>query len=125
MFWFINTFSNREEAMIISQPCTNLETMPKATLLAMLPSYPDTSKAIVVETGEILNLANYEQNIIKHNINNGTWVYYESLLPRRMFLTNPNWTIVSFDAMSRNVCVDIFAISGKRRLNFTLQPLTY
>ena len=111
--------------MIISQPCTNLETMPKATLLAMLPSYPDTSKAIVVETGEILNLANYEQNIIKHNINNGTWVYYESLLPRRMFLTNPNWTIVSFDAMSRNVCVDIFAISGKRRLNFTLQPLTY
>ena len=110
--------------MIISQPCTNLQTLPKATLLAMLNSKVDDSKAIVVETGEVIILSNVSENIINKNINNRTWVYYELLLPRRMLLTNPNWTIVSFDGSSRNVCVDIFAISGKIKFNFTLQPLT-
>ena len=110
--------------MILSQPCTNLATLPKATLLAMLNSNLDKSKAIVVETGQVISISNLSQNIINSNINNGTWVYYELLLPRRMFLTNPNWTIVSFDSMSRKVCVDISASSGTRRLNFTLQPLT-
>ena len=111
--------------MIISQPCTNLQTLPKATLLAMLNSQADKSRAIVVETGEVIILSNVSENIIKYNINNGTWVYYELLLPRRMLLTNPNWTIVSFDGSSRNVCVDISAISGKIKFNFTLQPLTW
>lgn len=118
------TSSNREKTMIISQPCTNLETLPKATLLAMLNSKIDNSKAIIAKTGKIIDISNISQNIINTNINNGTWIYYEMLLPRRMFLTNPEWTIVSFDPMSRNVCVDIFAKSGTRRLNFTLQPLS-
>ena len=110
--------------MIISQPCTNTSTIPKATLLAMLNSSLDKNRAIVIESGEVIDISNVSQNIVHHNINNGTWTYYELLLPRRMFLTNPNWTIVSFDSMSRKVCVDIFANSGARRLNFTLQPLT-
>ena len=91
----------------------------------MLNSNPDKSRAIVVETGQVVYLSNVSQNIINHNINNGTWVYYELLTPRRTLLTNPNWTIVSFDPMSRKVCVDISANSGKRHLNFTLQPLTF
>ena len=110
--------------MIISQPCTNLALIPKETLLAMLNSSIDKSRAIIVETGQVISISNISQNIINSNINNGTWVYYELLLPRRMFLTNPNWRIVSFDSMSRKVCVDISADSGTRRLNFTLQPLS-
>ena len=56
--------------MIISQPCTNLQTLPKATLLAMLNSKVDDSKAIVVETGEVIILSNVSENIINKNINN-------------------------------------------------------
>ena len=111
--------------MIILQPCTNLATMPKVTLLAMLNSSLDKSRAIVTSTGAVIDISNVAQNIINQNINNGTWVYYELLTPRRTLLTNPNWTIVSFDPMSRKVCVDISANSGKRHLNFTLQPLTF
>lgn len=111
--------------MIISQACSNIANLNKPTLLAMLPSKVDRSRAIVVETGTVIDITDISQNIINTNINNHTWVYYEEKLPRRMLLTNPNWTIVSFDPLSRNVCVDIFAVSGKNRLNFTLQPLTY
>lgn len=111
--------------MIISQPCTNLYSMPKVTLLAMLNSKLDTTRAIVTSTGEVIDISNLAQNIINQNINNGTWVYYELLSPRRMLLVNPNWSIVSFDPMSRKVCVNIIAKSGTRHLNFTLNPLTF
>jgi hypothetical protein len=111
--------------MIILQPCTNIERLQKVTLLAMLNSKPDTTRAIVSKTGEVIDISNLEQNIVNKNINNGTWVYYELLVPRRMLLINPDWSIVSFDPMSKKVCVNINAKSGTRHLNFTLNPLIF
>lgn len=58
-------------------------------------------------------------NVTKY-INNGTWLYYEQSNPKRILLTNPDWTIASFDSRTRNVCVTLNASSGARHLNFTL-----
>lgn len=68
-------------------------------------------------------------NYILKYINNGTWVYYEQALPRRMLLVNPHWTIDSFDPMSGKVCVTLYTKTSTgfdtrpenmRHLNFTL-----
>jgi len=90
----------------------------------MLSSKLDTSRVIVAATGEIIDVSGLAASEINSHINDGSWVYYEELLPRRMLLTNPNWQITSFNPKSRSVCVQIFAVSGMRALNFTLQPLT-
>lgn len=104
--------------------CLPDQRLSKNTLLAMLPSSLDTTKGIIKETGEIIDLTNLSENVIKTNIKNKVWVYYEELLPRRMLLTNPNWTITSFNPKRRNVCVIISTNSGDRVLNFTLPELT-
>lgn len=109
---------------ISPQACSNPYTLPKSTLLAMLKSNLDYTQAVVVATGEVINLSGISKNVIQTNINNKVWVYYEQLLPRKMLILNPNWKINSFDPMSRNVCVSIFANSGTTVLNFTLDPLT-
>lgn len=59
-------------------------------------------------------------NNVTKKINNGTWTYYERSNPKKMLLTNPDWTIASFDSRTRNVCVTMNASSGARHLNFTL-----
>jgi len=111
--------------MIISpQACSNPYTLPKSTLLAMLKTNPDYSKAVVATTGEVIDISGISKNVIQTNINKKVWVYYEQLLPRKMLVLNPNWVINSFDPFSRNVCVSIFANSGTTVLNFTLDPLT-
>jgi hypothetical protein len=61
----------------------------------------------------------FRNNVLKY-INNRSWLYYEQSMPKRILLTNPNWTIDSFDSRSRNVCVTMNANSGYRNLNFTL-----
>ena len=111
--------------MIISpKACSNPYTLPKSTLLAMLKTNPDYSRAVVVATGEVLDISTTPKNVIQSNINKKVWVYYEQLLPRKMLILNSNWTVNSFDPFSRNVCVSIFANSGTTVLNFTLDPLT-
>ena len=59
-------------------------------------------------------------NNVTRNINKGEWLYFEQSNPRKMLLTNPDWTIASFDSRTRNVCVTMNASSGARHLNFTL-----
>lgn len=110
--------------MLRRQACSNTYTLPPATLLAMLESKIDTSKAIIVSTNEIVNLSNMDFHIYKAKINSGEWVYYEELQPRRLLVSNPNWTIVSFDPPSRFVCVQISSPNGTRMLNFTLPELS-
>jgi hypothetical protein len=90
----------------------------------MLSSKVDTSKAIITATGEVIDISGMTQKEILPHINDGSWVYYEELLPRRLLLTQPEWEITSFNPKSRMVCVRIYATSGMRVLNFTLQPLT-
>jgi hypothetical protein len=73
-----------------------------------------------------------ERNYILKYINNGTWLYYEQSQPKRLLLTNPNWSIDSFDPSSRKVCVTLYTKTATgfdlktenlRHLNFTLNPL--
>lgn len=104
--------------------CYPYERLPKSTLLAMLESQLDTTKAIVVGTGEIIELADFSQNFINSRIKSGTWVYYEELQPRRMMVSNPYWTIISFDPFSRSACVQLFTNSGMRMLSFILPNLS-
>lgn len=102
------------------QACLPDQRLSKHSLLAMLDSHIDTSKVIVVSSGEIIDVNGLPQTEINPNINDGTWIYYEDRLPRRILLINPNWQITSFNPASRKVCVQIFAQSGMRVLNFTL-----
>lgn len=104
--------------------CSKTERLQKVTLLAMLPTNPDYTKAIVVKTGELVDLEGIPRNVVQRNINRKVWVYNEQAVPRKLLLLNPNWVINSFDPVSRNVCVTISTNSGTRVLNFTLQPLT-
>ncbi len=104
--------------------CYPYERLPKSTLLAMLESQIDTSRVIIVGTGEVLETNYFSQHFINSKIKNGTWVYYEKLQPRRMMVSNPDWTITSFDPFSRMVCVQLFTNSGMRMLNFTLPNLS-
>jgi hypothetical protein len=92
--------------------CSAIEILSKETFLAMLPSDLDKSQAIVTRTGEILSLTNVSQSTIDSNLNSHTWVYYENLLPRRMFLLNPNWVVNSFDSRGRTVCITMTKPTG-------------
>jgi hypothetical protein len=102
--------------------CSIVEYLSKSTLVSFLPSKIDTSKAIVKATGEIIDLSNVPSNIIKQNINNNSWIYYETLLPRRMLLTNPNWVINSFDSKSKIACVTMYSKSGSSHFSFLINP---
>lgn len=106
------------------QACLPDQRLSKLSLLAMLDSHIDTSKIIVVSSGEIIDVSQMAQTEINPNVNDGTWVYYEDRLPRRMLVANQNWRITSFNPASRRVCVQIFANSGMRVLNFTLPQLS-
>jgi hypothetical protein len=103
-----------------SQVCLPDQRLSKSTILAMLDSKIDASKVIVVSSGEIINVQDISLSVIHNNINNRVWVYYETLLPRRIFLTNPNWEIKSFNPSTRMVCIQMFASSGTRNFNITL-----
>ena len=104
---------------ISRQACSIASSISKATVLAMMPSVLDKTKAIVLETGEVISLESYTDNQIRANIRNKVWVYYETKMPRRMFLTNPNWSVTSFDPRTRNVCVQIETSSGSSVINIT------
>ena len=104
--------------------CLPDQRLSKPTLLAMLDSDLDTSKVIVASSGEIIDISKMPQEDINPHLNNGSWIYYENRLPRRILLTNQNWRITSFNPSSRLVCVQIFAESGMRVLNFTLPQLS-
>ncbi len=110
--------------MIIRQACSNPYTLPHSTLLAMLESKIDTTRAIVVATDEVIDLTGMDYHIYRPKINSGEWVYYEEYQPRRLLLTNPNWSILSFDPPTRLVCVQLFTPNGTRMLNFTLPELS-
>jgi len=105
------------------QACLPDQRLSKPSLLAMLDSHIDTSKVIVVSSGEIIDVSQMAQTEINPHLNDGTWIYFEDRYPRRILLTNQNWRITSFNPASRLVCVQIFATSGMRVLNFTLPQL--
>lgn len=109
---------------LYTQACLPDQRLSKNSLLAMLYSHLDTSRAIVVETGAVIDISGMLPAEINPHLNDKTWVYYEECQPRRMLLTNTDWQISSFNPRTRQVCVRIFAQSGMRALNFTLNPLT-
>lgn len=109
--------------MLKRQACSNYYTLPKATLLAMLESKLDTTKAIVVGTDQIIDLTGMDYHIYHPKINSGEWAYYEEYQPRRLLIQNPNWVVVSFDPPTRFACVQITSDKGNRLLNFTLPEL--
>lgn len=104
------------------QACLPDQRLSKSSFLALLESKIDESKAINTSSGEIIDISEINPTIIFQNINNGTWVYYETLLPRRLFLTNPMWEITSFVPKTRSVCIKMYAKSGTRNLNITVPP---
>ena len=106
-----------------TQACLPGDYLSKTSLLAFLPSKIDTTRAIVTATGQVIDVSQLPQNQINPHLNDGSWIYYETLLPRRMLLTNPQWQITSFSGATRRVCVQIFAESGMRVLNFTLPQI--
>lgn len=105
------------------QACQSTDRLSKKSLLAMLHSSPNKEKGIIVATGEVINLTGLPQNIINSYLNAGTLVYFEESQPRQMLLTQPNWVVASFDPATRQVCVQIFAESGMRALNFTISDI--
>lgn len=102
------------------QACQPGQRLSKNNLLAILPSKINKDKGIIVSTGEVINLVGIPQTTINNYLNDNTMVYFEELMPRRMLLTQPNWTVKSFSPDSTLVCVQIFTNSGMRMLNFTL-----
>jgi hypothetical protein len=106
-----------------TQACLPDQRLSKNTLLALLPSKLDTSRVIVVGTTQVIDISNLPAETVNSHLNDGSWTYYETLLPRRMLVENSNWTITSFNPKSRNVCVNIVAPSGVRYLNFTVSEL--
>ena len=106
------------------QSCQPDQNLRNKTLLAFLPSQIDTSKAIVVGTGQVIDISQMAHEDIYSNFNNGTWVYYEKLQPRRMLVSNNNWTVVSFSPRTRLVCIYIQTNSGSRMLNITLSQIS-
>jgi hypothetical protein len=109
--------------MIYIQPCTKTDRLRPPTLLAMLPSLEDTSRAIVKNTGEVIDISQVPSSIIQKNINDKIWVYYELSKPRQILLLNPNWIINSFDPSTKLVCVTLVNNVSTVYLNFTLRPL--
>lgn len=102
------------------QACQTNQTISKKSLLAMLHSSPNMDKGIIVATGEVIDLVGLPENTVKSYLRDGTLVYFEESQPRQILLLQPNWIVTSFDAASRQVCVQIFAESGMRALNFTI-----
>lgn len=106
------------------QACLSDQRLSKPSLLAMLDSHIDTSKVIVLSSGDIIDVSQMTYLEINRNINDKIWVYYEDRLPRRLLVSNQNWRVSSFNPVSRLVCVQIFTKSGMRVLNFTLPSLS-
>lgn len=107
-----------------TQACCPNQRLSKPTLLAMLNSQLDTTKIIVVSSGEIIDVSQKSQIEIISHINNGSWVYFELSQPRRMLLTNPNWRVIAFNPRTRMACIQILASSGMRVINYTLSELS-
>jgi len=110
---------------IYTDACRPGPFLSKNTLLSLLSSDLDKSKAIIVKTGQVIDISNLSQTIILQNINDGTWVYFENNLPRQLLLTNPNWTITSFNPKNYTVCVDMKIYSGITHFSFLISPPTY
>jgi hypothetical protein len=110
--------------MIKRQACSNPYTLSRSTLLAMLESKIDTTKAIVVGTDRIIDITNMDYHEYKPKINSGEWAYYEEYQPRRLLISNPDWSIISFDPPTRFACVQLNSPKGTRILNFTLPELS-
>jgi hypothetical protein len=105
------------------QACSSFENLSKKTLLSMLPTDVDASRAIVLSTGQVIDISNYSQSTINQLLKQKTIVYYEKLQPRRMLLTtiDSNWSINSFNARTRVACIQIYSKTGTRFLSVTLQ----
>lgn len=110
---------------IYKDACTPGPYLSKNTLLSMLSSDLDTSKAIIVNTGQVIDISKLPENVILQNIDNGTWIYFENALPRQILLTNPNWNIVSFDPKTLKVCVNMTRSSGITHFSFTIKTPTF
>lgn len=106
------------------QACLSDQQLSKSTLLAMLDSKLDPSRAIVATTGEVIDISQTSINEIKSHLDDGSWVYYEENNARRLLLTNPDWRITSFNPATRSACVSIFTKYGMRVLNFSLIELS-
>lgn len=103
-----------------TRACLPDERLSKSTLLAMLPSHIDYKKVIEKSSGQIINIENMDQTEVNPRINDGSWVYFEDLQPRRILLTSKSWRILSFNPSSRNVCVQMFNQSGMVNFTFVL-----
>lgn len=108
-----------------ARACRPMQRLSKATLLAILNSSPDYSQAIVVETGNIIDISNVDQRTINKNIKDKLWVYYENNEARRVLLVNPNWSITSFNPYKREICVNLENDSGTRLLSYTVPEYYY
>lgn len=106
-----------------AQACQPDQRMSKSTLLAVLSSRIDYDQAIVVKTGQIIDIKKFDQKTINKNIKEKIWIYYEINQPRRMLLLNNNWSITSFFPSEKNVCVRLDSPAGPRVLNFTLNNI--
>jgi len=104
------------------QACSSFENLSKNTLLSMLPTDVDTSRAIILSNGQVIDISNYNQSTINQLIKQKTIVYYEKLQPKRMLLTTPdnNWSITSFNSKTRIACIQIYSDNGTRFLSITL-----
>lgn len=102
------------------QACSSLEKLSKITILSVLPSQIDSSRGIILSTGEVVDLNNYDQYQINQLIKNKLMVYYELLQPKRMLLINPNWEIVSFNSKNSTACIKIYSPSGSKTLSINV-----
>lgn len=104
--------------------CRSDQRLSKKTLLSILDSRIDPTRAIVLETGEVVNIEELDIRQINRNYRDKIWVPYEERQPRRMLLTNPNWSILSFSPTTKQICVQLISPVGTRVLNFTV-PFYY
>lgn len=120
--WAYNDELNKPSFRIKTNGDLVDENMSKLVVLVD-PYYPLPLPVTLPSESVVLN-SREGKNAILNNvtkyINNGTWLYYEQSNPRRILLTNPDWTIDSFNSRTRNVCVTLNASSGARHLNFTI-----
>lgn len=86
---------------------------------------PGSNRCVVSYGYDYSPTATEWKRTVSSNINNGTWLYFELLQPRRMLLTSKNWLIKSFDPVSMVACVEITSRSGTKVLSFTLNPVVY
>jgi hypothetical protein len=111
--------------MISRNSCFGTDPLNKVTLLAMLPSHLDTTKAIDTTTGAVIDLTGVPITTIDPHLNDGSWVYYETLRPRQILLTNPHWTVLGFDPRAKRACVQLYTPSGPRVLSFDIKVPTW